>query len=74
MRFIHGHEDSFALNYMYERIERRGVLAQLLPGIEGEQGHIAGLRFGNLAADHSLGLIADHFDQVEDFGFGGCGH
>ena len=59
---------------MDQGIERGGMFAQFLTFIEGEQGHVARLRFGDLAADDRTGLVADHFGQVEYFGFGDCGH
>ena len=45
----------FALHHMDQGIERRGVLAQFLTGVEGEQGDVAGVRFGDLAADDRAG-------------------
>ena len=31
----------FAFHYVNQCIERRGVLAQFLPGVKGEQGYVA---------------------------------
>ena len=57
----------FAFHHVNQRIERRSVLAQFLPGVEGEQGYVASVRFSDLAADNGSGLVADQFGQVEYF-------
>src|SRR5262245_7713235 len=75
MRLIRGHNDPvtsiqwieparyfdfhFAFQHMHKRIKWRCMFTQLLSLIEGKQCDVAGLRLGDLAADHRDLLIAD---------------
>ena len=79
MRLVRWHEDGLAsfqvkwltgnpdlrlaIQHVDEGVERGGVFAQFLAGVEGEQGHVAGFSFEDDAADDGAFLIAD---QVND--------
>jgi hypothetical protein len=47
--------------------KRRGVLAQFLAGIEGEDGDISAFLLQQDAADHRAALIADQIDKIQNF-------
>ena len=57
-----------------EGVVGRGVLAQFLSRVEGEERHVASVRFGDLAADDRAFLVRGQVGHFQDLGFGRCGH
>src|SRR6266542_4211509 len=55
-----------ALDHQHERVERSGVLAQSLPGIEREGRDVARLLLEERATDHSTRLVLDERGQGDD--------
>jgi len=61
MAFAGDDDFDFAFDHLHQRIERCGVLAQALAGIEREEGHIARRFPHQFAADHGAVLVIGKF-------------
>ena len=59
-------DGGFAVHDLDEGVEGRGVFAQLLPGIEGEQRDVAGLTLEDDPADDRSVLIRDQVPDTTD--------
>jgi len=53
-----------AIENVEQGVEWGGVLAKFLPGVEGKQGYVPGLRLADLATDDGAVLAGDQFDET----------
>lgn len=58
------HYLDFALQHLYQRVERGCVFAQALAFVESEDGHRTGGLFDNLAAYDGAILVVDEFNGL----------
>ena len=54
------------LQDVHQGVKRRGMLAELLAGVEGEQRHVASVGLRDLAADDRTLLIGSQLKQLQD--------
>jgi hypothetical protein len=63
-----------AIEHMDEGVEGDRMLAELLTAVEREQGHVPGVRLGDLTADDCGVLVGGHVGEAQHLGLGGGSH